>query len=169
MRRPAVTKNASPRRRLAAVVAGAVAVTAGTAEAQSRPPANDLRAFPQPAPGQVRRVIRLAPEQDEGALRVGIVIGRSLWVDCNRQVFSARVEERTAQGWGYPYYVVTAPPQTASTRMACPDNSRRRAFVRAADEPLLRYNSRLPLVIFVPADVQLRYRIWRAGPEQEPR
>jgi ecotin len=29
----------------------------------------------------------------------------------------------------------------------------------------VRYNSRLPLVIFAPTDVEVRYRVWRAGPE----
>lgn len=53
--------------------------------------------------------------------------------------------------------------------MACPTNAQTRQFVRSSDEPLLRYNSRLPLVIFAPADVEVRYRIWRAGREVLPR
>jgi ecotin len=142
---------------------------AGAATAQAQPVAgggrDDLQAFPQPAPGQARRVIRLSPEQDEDGLRVGLVVGRSLLVDCNRQIFPARIEERTAEGWGYSYYVVTSVGQSASTQMACPDHTRARQFVRATDEPLVRYNSRLPLVVFAPSDVEVRYRIWRAGAE----
>jgi ecotin len=113
----------------------------------------------------VRRVIRLPAEHDESGLRVGIVVGRSLWVDCNRQIFPARIEERTAEGWGYTYYVVTAVGQPATTLMACPTNARTRQFVPAADEPLVRYNSRVPLVVFAPTDVEVRYRVWRAGAE----
>jgi ecotin len=30
---------------------------------------------------------------------------------------------------------------------------------------LIRYNSRLPVVIYVPADAQVRYRIWKADGE----
>lgn len=135
------------------------------AESRPRPPLNDLQAFPAPERGQVRRVIRLPTERDENALRVGVIVGRTMWVDCNRQVFSARLEERTAKGWGYNYFVVTNVGPPASTMMACPTNARTRQFVRSADEPLLRYNSRLPLVIFAPADVEVRYRIWRAGQE----
>lgn len=126
---------------------------------------DDLQAFPPAGPGQVRRVIRLPVAREENGLRVGIVVGRTMWVDCNRQVLPARIEERTAEGWGYNYYVVTVGDQTASTRMACPTNARSRQFVRAADEPLLRYNSQTPLVIFAPTDVEVRYRIWRAGAE----
>lgn len=158
-------------RPLAMALTASLVLIAGAGQAQPgrRPPADDLQAFPQPGPGQARRVVRLPPERDERALRVGIVVGRTMWVDCNRQVFSARIEERTAQGWGYTYYVVTGVGQPASTRMACPTNQRSRQFVRSADEPLVRYNSRLPLVILAPADVEVRTRIWRAGPEQVAR
>lgn len=141
------------------------ALAAGEAQAQPRPPRDELQAFPQAGPGQVRRIIRLPAERDENALRVGLVVGRTMWVDCNRQMFSARIEERTAEGWGYTYYVVTSAGPPASTMMACPTNARSQQFVRSADGPLLRYNSRLPLVVFAPNDVEIRYRIWRAGPE----
>lgn len=147
----------------------ALLLATGVAEAQPRPPTDDMRAFPQAAPGQVRRVIRLPAERDENALRVGLIVGQTRWVDCNRQIFPARIEERTAEGWGYNYYVVTGGGAPASTMMACPNNTRRRDFVRAAEEPLLRYNSRLPLVVFAPNDVEVRYRIWRAGPETTAR
>lgn len=149
----------------------ALALFAGEAQAQPGPrsPSDDMRAFPSAGPGQVRRVIRLPAERDENAVRVGLIVGRTMLVDCNRQMFSARVEERTAEGWGYSYYVVTSVGPPASTMMACPTNARRRQFVRSADEPLLRYNSRLPLVVFAPSDVEIRYRIWRAGAETAAR
>lgn len=147
-----------------AICAAVAALSAGAVQAQS-PPRDDMQAFPAPDPGQVRRVIRLPSERNEDDLRVGVVVGQMMWVDCNRQIFSARMEERTAEGWGYNYYVITSPGPPASTMMACPTNARTRQFVRNAEESLLRYNSRLPLVIFTPADVEVRYRVWRAGRE----
>jgi ecotin len=30
---------------------------------------------------------------------------------------------------------------------------------------LFRYNSRLPIVVYAPEGVEIRYRIWSAGPE----
>ena len=42
-------------------------------------------------------------------------------------------------------------------------------FVTLAGEPyLIRYNSRLPVVVYVPEGVEVRYRIWRAEPEMKP-
>jgi ecotin len=136
--------------------------------AQAATPRNaqdELAAFPTTMPGMVRLVILLPQEADEEALRVGVIVGRTMLVDCNRHTFGSRIEKRTAEGWGYDYYVVTDVGAPVSTMMACPPNSQTKQFVRSSDEPLLRYNSRLPLVIFAPADMEVRYRIWRAGPE----
>lgn len=159
-------RTGGPRLRLSLGLAAAL--LASPLSAQSAPPRtaqDELAAFPQAPPGQVRRVIFLPAERDENALRVGVIVGRTLMVDCNRQIFSTKLEERTVEGWGYTYFVVTNVGAPASTMMACPTNARTRQFVRSSDEPLLRYNSRLPLVIFAPADVEVRHRIWRAGRE----
>ncbi len=53
--------------------------------------------------------------------------------------------------------------------MACPDDSRKQAFVQVGGEPqLVRYNSKLPLVIYAPADMEVRYRIWSAAQDATP-
>ena len=39
-------------------------------------------------------------------------------------------------------------------------------WITLGGEPyLIRYNSRLPIVVYVPEGVEVRYRIWSAGPE----
>ncbi|WP_313438568.1 serine protease inhibitor ecotin [Novosphingobium sp.] len=126
---------------------------------------DELKAFPPAPSGQVRRVIVLPQETDENALKVGIIVGRTMMVDCNRHVLGSRLETRTVEGWGYDYHVVTISDAPVSTRMGCPPGSLSKQFVHGGDEPFLRYNSRLPIVIYTPTDVELRYRIWRAGPE----
>jgi ecotin len=32
----------------------------------------------------------------------------------------------------------------------------------------VRYNSRLPLVVYVPEGLEVRYRLWKAEPETRP-
>jgi ecotin len=44
-----------------------------------------------------------------------------------------------------------------------PDAPKVERFITLGGEPrLLRYNSRLPLVVYVPDGVEVRYRFWRA-------
>ncbi len=48
--------------------------------------------------------------------------------------------------------------------MACPDSKKTEAFVPVVgDGFLLRYNSKLPVVVYVPKDVEVRYRVWSAS------
>jgi ecotin len=50
--------------------------------------------------------------------------------------------------------------------MACPEEEKRRIFVAVhLDDPMLRYNSKLPVVVYVPDGFSVRYRIWSADSE----
>jgi ecotin len=52
----------------------------------------------------------------------------------------------------------------AGTLMAIDPKAPKRArFIGLGGEPyLIRYNSRLPVVVYVPEGTEVRYRIWRA-------
>ena len=146
----------------------------GTTSAQVGPGvgpqgADELKAFPAATAGQTRHVIRLPQQANEDALKVEIIVGRTARVDCNNHFFGGRIETRTAEGWGYDYYVLPALGAMAGTLMGCPANSEREVFVAAPEQPLVRYNSRLPLVVYAPQDVEVRYRLWRAGETQSAR
>ncbi|HJR32889.1 MAG TPA: ecotin family protein, partial [Pseudomonas sp.] len=55
-----------------------------------------------------------------------------------------------------------------STLMACPDGKRKQDFVPVVGDGFrLRYNSKLPIVLYVPNDVEVRYRIWSASSRVE--
>jgi ecotin len=53
----------------------------------------------------------------------------------------------------------------AGTRMAVDPNEPKVArFITLGGNPyIIRYNSRLPIVVYVPEGVEVRYRIWTAG------
>jgi ecotin len=52
-------------------------------------------------------------------------------------------------------------------QMAClPGEEKKEAFVLVrGGEQLLRYNSKLPIVVYVPTGFEVRYRIWASGEE----
>lgn len=123
-----------------------------------------LKPYPVAPEGLTRHVIDLPAQADEADRRVELIAGKTLEVDCNHHSLGGQWQEKTVEGWGYDYYELGQVGPARSTLMACPDNSRRQAFVPVGGEPLLvRYNSKLPLVIYAPADVEVRYRIWSAA------
>lgn len=129
--------------------------------------ADPLEAFPAPDPGMVRYVIRLPEQADEAALQVELLIGKTVATDgVNRYFFGGAIEKESIPGWGYDRYLLRELGPLAGTRMAVPPGAKPvERFVTLGGEPrLLRYNSRLPLVVYVPTGVEVRYRFWRAEP-----
>lgn len=123
-----------------------------------------LKPYPAAANGYIRHVIELPVQADEAEHKVEIIAGKTLEVDCNQQRLGGQWQEKTVEGWGYSYYELGQVGPAMSTLMACPDGSRKQAFVRVGGEPqLVRYNSKLPLVIYAPEDIEVRYRIWSAA------
>jgi ecotin len=128
--------------------------------------ADNLRAFPLAEAGMRRHVLELPKQEDESAFKVELIAGKTALVDeHNRYFFSGRIEEETIKGWGFPRYVVRKLGPMAGTRIAVDPNAPKvERFVALGGEPfLIRYNSRLPVVVYVPKGVEVRYRIWSAG------
>jgi ecotin len=133
--------------------------------------ADNMQAFPPAAPGQVRHVLTLPEQGDEAAFKVELSAGKTLEVDeHNRYFFGGQITEETIEGWGFPRFMVSELGPMAGTLMAVDPNAPKVArFVGLGGEPfLIRYNSRLPVVVYAPQGVEVRYRVWAAGPEFKP-
>ncbi|AOK17420.1 ecotin [Burkholderia cepacia] len=144
-------------------VTSAAACAAGPAP-EAAVTAESIKMFPQPAAGQQRVVIALPALENEGDARVELMIGKTLQTDCNQQWFGGELTAEDVKGWGYTYYQLTDVKGPASTLMACPGQAPQQRFVQVrGDGQLLRYNSRLPLVVYVPDGFEVRYRVWRAS------
>jgi ecotin len=132
--------------------------------------ADNMKAFPPAEKGMVRYVLQLARQDDETALKVELIIGKTVQTDGrNRYFFGGQIETETIKGWGYTRYRVSKLGPMAGTLMAINPNAPKvDQFITLGGVPyLIRYNSRLPVVIYVPEGVDVRYRIWSAEAETE--
>lgn len=130
--------------------------------------ADVMKAFPPAGEGMDRYVLHLPEQQDEAALQVELLVGRTVRVDkANRYFLGGSIESQSIPGWGYTRYTVDKLGPMAGTRMAVdPKAPKVDRFITLGGPPyLVRYNSRLPLVVYVPEDAEVRYRIWRAEPQ----
>ena len=128
----------------------------------------NMEAFPAADEGMTRFVLELPAQTDESDFKVELVVGRTLLTDeHNRYFFVGAIEEVDLEGWGYTRYVVNELGPMAGTLMAVDTNTPKvERFISLGGEPyLIRYNSRLPIVVYVPEGTEVMYRIWQADGE----
>lgn len=123
-----------------------------------------LNPFPAASDGMVRHVIELPEKSDESKLKVEIIPGKMMLVDCNLHTLTGELTENTLRGWGYTYYEFNSDGKTVSTMKAC-NKPKVNKFV-SSKTLLIRYNSKLPVVIYAPAGYDIKYRIWKADKEK---
>ncbi|WP_426234162.1 serine protease inhibitor ecotin [Pseudomonas sp. TWP3-2] len=125
----------------------------------------DTAPYPKAEAGFTRQVIHLPQQAQEENFQVEVLAGKTLEVDCNRQRLGGMLEEKNLEGWGYPFYRLEKVIGPMSTMMACPPGSKtKRAFVPVVGDGFrIQYNSKLPIVIYAPKEVEVRYRIWTAS------
>lgn len=130
--------------------------------------ADNMKAFPPAEEGMVRYVLQVSKQDNESTFKVELIVGKTVRVDKrNRYFFGGKIEVETIKGWGFPRYNVSKLGPMGGTRMAIdPNEPKMSRFITLGGEPyLIRYNSRLPIVVYAPAGVDVRYRIWRADHE----
>jgi len=130
--------------------------------------ADTMKAFPPAGEGVVRYVVELPKQADESAFKVELIVGRMVEVDeVNRYFFGGKIEMETIKGWGFPLYMVRKLGPMAGTLMAVDPNTPKvdRFIALGVDPYIIRYNSRVPIVVYVPEGAEVRYRIWTAGAE----
>ena len=120
--------------------------------------------FPSAKEGYVRYIVEVPKTDNDTDHKVELLIGKNLMVDCNHASFSGKIERKTLKGWGYHYFEVSDIQRGPTTMMACREpKSEKYISISEPERTLLRYNSRIGTVIYVPEGYEVRYRIWSAS------
>jgi ecotin len=115
-----------------------------------------------------RYVLHLPKQADESEFKVEPIVGKTVQFDeHNRHFFGGKIDQETIKGWGFTRYTVSTLGQMAGTLMTVDPRAPTIAkFVALGGDPyVVRYSSRVPIVVYVPEGVEVRYRLWRAGAE----
>ena len=130
-----------------------------------------LDAFPAPRAGMYRVVIQLPDKsrEQQGNFKVELISGKNMLTDgVNQTRLGASFTTHNLKGWGYTFYEFQDSAATLSTMMAAPDGLPQVEQFVSGSPIMIRYNSRLPVVVYLPENHELRYRIWEAPERFQP-
>lgn len=129
-----------------------------------------LKAFPPAAEGMERYVIEL-PHKERGEdndFMVELIVGKEMETDgVNKVHLGGKLETKPLEGWGFTFYEVRKLGPAASTKIGVPPGTK--TVKRFVSGPAMKipYNSRVPIVVYVPKGAEVRYRIWKASDKAE--
>ncbi|MGV0947134.1 ecotin family protein [Empedobacter falsenii] len=122
----------------------------------------DYSMYPKAKDGYEQKIITLKTLPNEDNYSVEIFAGKKTLVDsCNHFFLAGAFEQKTVDGWGYDYFNFESNGNVGGTLMGCFDNKSVEKIVHAQSIQTL-YNSKLPIVVYVPKGYTLEYRIWKA-------
>lgn len=120
--------------------------------------------FPAADEGWVKHEISLTKYDNEDDYKLELRFFENKEVDCNRHILLAQLEEGVLQGWGYNYFVLN--PQNLentnamiSTMMFCNEEPKMQKVYFNVTK-LMDYNSKVPLVVYTPNNVNVEYSTW---------
>jgi ecotin len=120
----------------------------------------DISIYPKTKQDSKRIIIQLPIEKNEDNLKIELFVGIEKMADCNSHTLEGKSTKKNIDGGAYNYFIIESTGVSVSTKMACLDAPTRK-FVTM--QPILTsYNSKLPIVLYVPQNIEVKYRIWRA-------
>jgi ecotin len=137
----------------------AMIATAGTKPSVAKK--LDLSMYPVAKEGFKQVVFSVPAKANENDFKIEVFVGADRVVDCNPLFMLGTIQAQTVEGYGFDFYNAETTGEIAGTLMACPLNKTHTAFVHVQPQ-LIAYNSRLPVVFYVPKNMNVKYRIWRA-------
>lgn len=113
--------------------------------------------FPASIEGMKQFIINPSAEGKE--LIIEFYAGKEQLVDCNRHRLSGDFLEKQVEGFGISYYLFEGSGAVFSTKMACPDYEKQIEFIASSNIRVI-HNEKIPLVLYVPEGLEVRYSIW---------
>lgn len=128
---------------------------------------NGLREFPPVSKGMTRFFASLPKLDDEANHRVQLIIGKTILVDQVNRFSLSGVVGIAGTIPGVKWYHVDKLDEVESTAIAPPlGQPNELRFVTLGGRPfLIEYDSKSPVVVYVPAGAEVHYRIWRVAPD----
>ena len=130
----------------------------------------DIKMYPEPASNVERFIVRLEPKENELDYFVELMPGVVYEKGCNAIRMHGSIARKSVKGWGYSYYEVSTNGIMTSTMMACPPNTPKKTefiYVHDPQNSKVRYNSKIPLVVYMPKNFELKYRIYSPSETKE--
>lgn len=122
----------------------------------------DYSMYPKAKDGYEQKIITLKTLPNEENYSIEIFAGKKTLVDtCNNFFLAGSFEQKTVDGWGYDYFNFESNGNVAGTLMGCFDNKSVEKIVHAQSIQT-RYNSKLPIIVYLPKGYTLEYRVWKA-------
>lgn len=121
--------------------------------------------FPGAAEGWTKHEITLPSYEDENDYKLELKFFENKEVDCNKNILFGTLENGVLDGWGYDFY--TLKPQMMenanvmiSTMMFCNEApTMQKVYFNVTK--IMDYNSKVPLVVYTPSNVELEYITWK--------
>lgn len=127
---------------------------------------HDLTIYPN-IENMIKNVIFMDPRVNETQYKIEFYAVKSMEVDnCNKHYLLGDFEVKTLEGYGYPYYVFKSNGQVISTKMACENSMKKIQNVASGKTETVRYMSLLPVVIYTPKEIDIKYKIWNQDPKE---
>ena len=124
--------------------------------------------YPAAKEGESRHHFIPPVRTDEDACKIEISASKVMEADsANMQRIAGAFEEVNIEGWGFTYYKLTADESRTISTLIGGGHPVKKS-VPAGQNLLIRYNSKLPVVIIAPAGYDIRYRVWTAPATFEP-
>lgn len=122
----------------------------------------DLSIFPKPEVGYKQMVIDVPHSEKDNEKKIEFTVGKYLEVDnCNSHGLAGELNSKDLEGWGFNYYQFKTNGAVRSTMMACADATKVTKFIPSQSQ-IVNYNGRLPIVIYVPEDCDVQFKIYQS-------